>query len=357
MINKRLIDVIFVIVYTCFIVGTNTNQQGLKIGMVSSTAPTSDQIDNEPISLIQLQELAEDSAPVSISSNSVSLNSTIDDCDDSKNVTVGANCFFDTVNGMINRLDQTIKIYLKLCSLESKPRLARFHSLAQLLGYVSGYSTQNVNRPPGFESTISLLGTFPEFKFSNYLRELQQSFQVDVDRKRLLTTLWSSISDELDRIIREQNYPFFLRTNTWHLLQNVKISNFLKFSNHGNLTRCIDKSWTDVIQLYEVTSHPNFISIFRPITKVEVCKTDATIVDVLPEIFTNGGIVVTFWAHEDATILQNGKVSLFTGYISNSLTYEYTLELVIKNLNEESVNHTFRIGNVIYFLILANFHL
>ena len=136
-----------------------------------------------------------------------------------------------------------------------------------------------------------------------------------------------------------------MRKNVWILMQNIRIVNTLQGKFSENLDQCIPNTWENIIYIYEITSDPNFIGVFKP--HKEICKFDAQVIAVEPEYFTNGGIAISFWGSENLSTLNGKQQNVFSGYKDNKLLFEYTL---IPQKNQ--VLHQIKLLDVIYFLIL-----
>ena len=339
MISKRIIDVIFIITFIACLISQSYCSQDLDFGMVSMTASASDPTQQAPPSLIQLDDKQIKNMIISKSSNS-----TFDDCDNPTNVTMAPNCFYDSVKSMISRLNESVHIYAHLCSLSNKPRIVRLKDLAHIIGNIEGYSLANSKTIPAHMlADIKNLISFKEFKFIGYLKDLQSSFDLNVPRDRIIHNLLLSIGDELDSIVRDQNYPFFLRKNVWHLLQNVRIGNMLTVQYAADTSVCISNTWNYVLHIYEVSRTTNWMKVYNP-NDSEVCIKDPTVFSLAPEIFVNGGVVVTFFYKESIVALQGATHTLFTGMINNKLAYEYTL-----SPGDTNVVHTFKFLDVFKF--------
>jgi hypothetical protein len=257
-----------------------------------------------------------------------------------------ANCFYGSVSQVINTLENAALTYVKLCALEVKPRLSRLVDIAGIIGFTEGFSKTNPEKLPAYViNSINSLSSYPEFKFAGYLKELQYSFEEDISRNKIVDRLWLAIADELDSIVRQNNYPFFLRRNVWHLMQNLRIVNMLRANYPVKQNVCVSTTWKHVIHIYEIGSNPNFVTIFRKPRKTH-CQKDAHTVQIIPEDFINGGTVITFWGRSNLenVLPPKSPQNVFTGYLNNRLVYEWTLSDSCTSTSAQVV-HEFKVNN------------
>ena len=234
-----------------------------------------------------------------------------------------ANCFYDSVQNMVERLDCSVRYYLNLCSLKDKPRLALLVDIANKIGYAEGFSTSNTNITECVKDSIATLDEYEDLKLNVYLAQLKKTIEEGRNRDKIVERVWLSIGDELDDIVRKFNYPFFLRRNMMILLQNIRMVNTLESKYSANLTQCLPNTWENIVNIYEISTNPNFIGVYKP--HKEICKIDAQVIQIAPELFNMGGIAITFWGSENLANLKNATKNVFSGYLSNKLLYEYTL--------------------------------
>jgi len=231
-------------------------------------------------------------------------------------------CFYGSVKNVTALLEKSALMYASLCAPETKPRISRLMELAGIIGYTEGYSKINLNKiPQDVKLSIKSLNEYTEFKFIGYLKELQSSFHEDILRNPIIDRLWLAISDELDATVKSNNYPFFLRRNVWQYMQNIRMVNMLKMSFSYNSESCLPTTWKFINNIWEMSSTPNLVSVFKPISKN--CPADT--LEIIPENFINGGIVFTFWGQENLSSIKKRSKTIFSGYLSNKLVYEWAL--------------------------------
>ena len=257
------------------------------------------------------------------------------------------NCFYDTAGNMINRLEKTVKYYSNLCSLQNKPKINRLLAISGIVGLIDGYNKLNsTNVSSQLVTAINSLDSFSDFKFSSYLSQIKAAFKSKTDYSNILNNLWPAISDELDLLVRDNNYPIFFRANIWTVIQAIKSINFLKIHYMAKETQCISNTWEGILDLKELSGDSNFMSIIRP---EGICKTDATNIHSSASTYENGGIAMTFWGSENLLELGGKRVTPLVGYINNIIVYEYNL--IPQN---NSVVHQIKILDVIKIIYFRN---
>ena len=252
------------------------------------------------------------------------------------------NCFYDTADKMIARLNTNIDYYNNLCSLSGKNNLQRLITVSGIISDLDGYANKKyTNLPQRSKDMINTLDSYSDFKFSSTLSQIKIGYNSNLDITSFIKTVWLNIGDELDQIISTNNYPFFYRTNIWNLIQMIKIVNILKLEYAANYTVCIKNDWEGILQINDLTNDQNHNKIFR--LTGGTLSNDANDIQITPSLFSNGGIALTLWSFENALDL-NKTENVLSGYIFNNKVYEYNL--VPRN---GKVVHQFTVFNVIYF--------
>jgi len=139
----------------------------------------------------------------------------------------------------------------------------------------------------------------------------------------IIKNLWSAMSDELDVISKNENYPFFFRQNIWSLIQVDRTIIILKENYAKGMNDCIPNNWEDIVNINDLTNDQNFMQIYR--SHGGKSPVDAYDVPIYSNAFENGGVALTFWGSENLNELEGKEKSVFVGYINNNRVYEYLL--------------------------------
>jgi hypothetical protein len=233
-------------------------------------------------------------------------------------------CFFDTVGNLITRLQQSNTFYSNLCKLNDKLKIKRLILVSRIVGLIEANQNVPLNKSSSqFTEAIKSLDQFSDFKFSSYLMSIKEAITKGQNYSLIIKNLWSAMSDELDVISKNENYPFFFRQNIWTLIQVERSIIILKEHYAKGMNDCIPNNWEDIVNINDLTNDQNFMQIYR--SHGGKTPADAYDVPVYSNAFENGGIALTFWGSENLNELAGKEKSVFVGYINNNRVYEYLL--------------------------------
>ncbi len=179
----------------------------------------------------------------------------------------------------------------------------------------------------------------------NELSNIKEALTKRQNFSLIIKNLWSAMSDELDVISKNENYPFFFRQNIWSLIQVDRTIIILKENYAKGMNDCIPNNWEDIVNINDLTNDQNFMQIYR--SHGGKSPVDAYDVPIYSNAFENGGVALTFWGSENLNELEGKEKSVFVGYINNNRVYEYLL--IPQNY---TVVHRLKIFDVSYLFIL-----
>ena len=265
-------------------------------------------------------------------------------------------CFYDTVDNMIRFLKKSIKVYSEKSTILKRPEIRNLVEIAITIGKVGAF--EGVKPPTRIIQDVDSCRGDKKLEFSNLIDQLANALRNNHPLENFRNAIISGISDEIDKIIKRNNLPHFIRNNLWKYIQIQKVVNELIEKFGENYKGCIPSNWKGILDIHDLSGDLNLKSIISS-QQIE-CKVIGDEIIIKPDYFDYSGIALSFFGRENLIeLLGNKRIdntyavgtsfvevqkkarTVYNGYVKGVKFYEYSLVP-----GENSVIHRITIGNV-----------
>lgn len=256
-----------------------------------------------------------------------------------------ANCFYDSVQNLLNRLSERISFYAQQLKVDDDPSLTLIINVAFAIAKIQVYSNSS-NVPEVVISNAQLyINPGGNWTFAQPANEYVSAMSIDPSMGiNLIQTFWDSLKADFDTIFQAATLGTDFQTNFWKIVTYQRTIERLIFS-YNDITKCLPSNFEYINNFDEI---PNTSSIdeFDPMTLL--IKQDVNTFSLDPSYLTGQGMAITFWTTQNIhELLNTPKITFLEGYGGNEKFYDISMTKVGRSevnnfmfLGDYSLNHS-----------------
>jgi hypothetical protein len=237
-----------------------------------------------------------------------------------------ADCFYDSVQNLLNRLGERISYYAQLLQVDNDPSLTLIINVAFAIAKIEVYSTSS--KVPDVVITNAQLYLNPGGNWTYALAANDYVNSVSVDPSmgnNLITPFWDALKADFNTIFQASTVGTDFEPNFWKIITYQRVIEKLIFS-YNDITKCLPSNFEYITSFDEL---PNTSSLDEFDPTPLLIKQDVNTFTLDPAYLTGDGMAITFWTTQNLHELSTSpKVTFLEGYGGNEKFYDFSMTKV-----------------------------
>jgi hypothetical protein len=234
------------------------------------------------------------------------------------------NCFYDSIENILKRLDENILKLEGLCKVSSNTQLTNLIKSAETISKLEIYQNLSPDQLPTelTQQTLDISKLESSWGHTSRLGEYIEAMKMNPRPSCIgeyQSGVWSKIEDDLSCTVNDQKLASFYNDNVWKMIRFNRQRVILTSLYSANIMQClpVDYAYLNLGELFE-----SVIDEYRAESRISKQES----LDIkLNTFYANGGVAFSFWVYQNAADMKFDKKTIFEGYVNNQKLFDYSI--------------------------------